>query len=207
MLIIGLTGSIGMGKSTIAKRFVELAACRSSMLIRSCTIFTAARQSHQSRRLFPGGTINGAIDRARLSAHSHGGSQAGSRNSSRSCIRSSTRHSAAMMRRHPRAGCQMAVLENPLLFEMGGDARVDYTVVVSAGSRGAARAGAGARGHDGREIRGHPCSPTCPTRKSGGGPISLSIRGFRSRRVTPRSMPLLRVCGCVKARLSAALAS
>jgi len=129
MRVLGLTGSIGMGKSTTAKLFAEAGV----------PVYDADATVHQVyegeavaaiEAAFPGTTAGGRVDRARLSAK--------------------VVHDAAAIKRlegivHPmvrayhqkfledaeRAGASVAVVDIPLLFETGGDQRVDAVVVVT----------------------------------------------------------------------------
>jgi dephospho-CoA kinase len=129
MLILGLTGSIGMGKSTTAKLFAEAGV----------PVYDADAAVHQLyegeavpaiEAAFPGTTAGGKVDRARLSAR--------------------VVHDPAAMRQleqivHPMlgasrqkffddaetAGAPVAVVDVPLLFETGGEKRVDAVVVVT----------------------------------------------------------------------------
>jgi dephospho-CoA kinase len=129
MRILGLTGSIGMGKSTTAKLFAEAGV----------PVYDADAAVHQIyegeaapaiEAAFPGTTIDGKVDRARLSAQ--------------------VLHNPAAIKRleqivHPmlgasrqkflddaeRSGAPVAVVDVPLLFETGGEKRVDAVVVVT----------------------------------------------------------------------------
>jgi dephospho-CoA kinase len=129
MKILGLTGSIGMGKSTTANLFAEAGV----------PVYDADATVHRIYQgeaapvieaAFPGTTVDGRVDRGRLSA--------------------SVVHDPAAIRRleqivHPmlrshhqqflddaeRSGAPVAVVDVPLLFETGGDARVDAVVVVT----------------------------------------------------------------------------
>jgi dephospho-CoA kinase len=129
MRILGLTGSIGMGKSTTAKLFAEAGV----------PVYDADAAVHQIyegeaapaiEAAFPGTTIDGKVDRARLSAQ--------------------VLHNPAAIKRleqivHPmlgasrqkflddaeRSGAAVAVVDVPLLFETGGEKRVDAVVVVT----------------------------------------------------------------------------
>src|ERR1700757_4991456 len=129
MMILGLTGSIGMGKSTTAKLFEEAGV----------PVYDADAAVHELyegeaapaiEAAFPGTTAAGKVDRAKLSAH--------------------VVHDPAAMRRleeivHPmlgasrqklfddaeRAGLPVVVVDVPLLFETGGEKRVDAVVVVT----------------------------------------------------------------------------
>jgi dephospho-CoA kinase len=129
MLVLGLTGSIGMGKSTTAKLFSEAGV----------PVYDADATVHKIyegeaapaiEAAFPGTTVNGRVDREKLSAK--------------------VVHDAVAMKRleqivHPmlhayrqafldqaeRSGAEVAVVDVPLLFETGGEKRVDAVVVVS----------------------------------------------------------------------------
>jgi dephospho-CoA kinase len=129
MLILGLTGSIGMGKSTTAKLFVEAGV----------PVYDADANVHRIyegeavpfiEAAFPGTTADGKVDRNKLSAkvvhdpaamkqleqivhpmlHAH---------------RQKFLHDAEL------SGAPVAVVDVPLLFETGGEKRVDAVVVVT----------------------------------------------------------------------------
>lgn len=129
MRILGLTGSIGMGKSTTAKLFAEAGV----------PVYDADAAVHQLyegeaapaiEAAFPGTTVNGKVDRPKLSAR--------------------VVHDPAAIKLleqivHPMLGASrqrffaaaeaakapVVVLDIPLLFETGGEKRVDAVVVVS----------------------------------------------------------------------------
>src|SRR5204862_5377784 len=129
MRILGLTGSIGMGKSTTAKLFAEAGV----------PVYDADAAVHQLyegeaapaiEAAFPGTTANGKVDRQKLSAH--------------------VVHDPAAIKQleqivHPmlgasrqkffddaeRSGAPVVVVDVPLLFETGGEKRVDAVVVVT----------------------------------------------------------------------------
>jgi dephospho-CoA kinase len=129
MIILGLTGSIGMGKSTTAKLFAEAGV----------PVYDADATVHQLyegeaapaiEAAFPGTTTGGKVDRPKLSAR--------------------VVHDPAAMKQleqivHPmlgasrqkffadaeRAGAPVAVVDVPLLYETGGEKRVDAVVVVT----------------------------------------------------------------------------
>ena len=129
MRILGLTGSIGMGKSTTAKLFAEAGV----------PVYDADAAVHQLyegeaapaiEAAFPGTTANGKVDRPKLSAR--------------------VVHDPAAIKQleqivHPMLGASrqkffadaeaakapVVVLDIPLLFETGGEKRVDAVVVVS----------------------------------------------------------------------------
>ena len=129
MLILGLTGSIGMGKSTTAKLFAEAGV----------PVYDADAAVHKIyegeaapaiEAAFPGTTADGKVDRVKLSAK--------------------VLHNPAAIKQleqivHPmlgasrqkflddaeRSGAPVAVVDVPLLFETGGEKRVDAVVVVT----------------------------------------------------------------------------
>ncbi len=129
MIILGLTGSIGMGKSTTAKLFEEAGV----------PVYDADAAVHKIyegeaapaiEAAFPGTTAHGKVDRNKLSAK--------------------VVHDPTAMKRleqivHPmlgasrqkflhdaeQSGAPVAVVDVPLLFETGGEKRVDAVVVVT----------------------------------------------------------------------------
>ncbi|MFN5666681.1 dephospho-CoA kinase [Bradyrhizobium sp.] len=129
MLILGLTGSIGMGKSTTAKLFIEAGV----------PVYDADAAVHQLyegdaapviEAAFPGTTANGKVDRAKLSAR---------------VVQDPVAIKQLEQIVHPMlgasrqkffadaeaAGAPIVVLDIPLLFETGGEKRVDAVVVVT----------------------------------------------------------------------------
>lgn len=129
MRILGLTGSIGMGKSTTAKLFTEAGV----------PVYDADAAVHKIyegeaapaiEAAFPGTTVDGRVDRAKLSAK--------------------VVHDPAAIKQleqivHPMlgvsrkkflddaeaSGAPVVVMDIPLLFETGGEKRVDAVVVVT----------------------------------------------------------------------------
>ena len=129
MIILGLTGSIGMGKSTTAKLFAEAGV----------PVYDADATVHRLyegeavpfiEAAFPGTTVDGKVDRMRLSAR--------------------VVHDPAAIKQleqvvHPmlgasrqkfleeaeQSGAPVAVVDVPLLYETGGEKRVDAVVVVT----------------------------------------------------------------------------
>jgi dephospho-CoA kinase len=130
MLVLGLTGSVAMGKSTVAAFFAE----------HGVAIFDADRAVHDLYRgeavplveqAFPGTVVDGVVDRVLLSGR--------------------VLHDRAAMARleaivHPlvqkreeafcaktaASGRRVVLLDIPLLFEVGAESRVDAIIVVSA---------------------------------------------------------------------------
>ena len=129
MLVLGLTGSIGMGKSTTARLFSEagIPVYDADAAVHAIYEGEAAPVIEAT---FPGTTVDGKVDREKLSAK--------------------VVHDTAAMKRleeivHPmlhvyrrafleqaeRSGAAVAVVDVPLLFETGGEQDVDAVVVVT----------------------------------------------------------------------------
>lgn len=132
MRIIGLTGGIGMGKSTAAAAFRRA----------GIPVFDADATVHalQARgggavraieRAFPGTVRNGTVDREALRRAVLGNPEALRRLEAivHPLVRDAERAFVAGARRRR---ARAVVLDIPLLFETGGEARVDRVVVVSA---------------------------------------------------------------------------
>ncbi len=130
MIIIGLTGSIGMGKSTVAERFRQLGVpvCDADALVHELYEGEAVEPIEAA---FPGTTSGGKVDRVKLSQAVLGDPRGLKRLESivHPLVQAAERE---FLRKAAEQGARMAVLEIPLLFETGGNARVDVTVVVSA---------------------------------------------------------------------------
>jgi len=132
MRIIGLTGGIGMGKSTAAAAFRR---ARIPVFDADATVHALqARGGGAVRaieRAFPKTVQNGAIDREALRRAVLGNPDALRRLEAivHPLVREAER---AFLARARRGGARAVVLDIPLLFETGGEARVDCVVVVSA---------------------------------------------------------------------------
>ncbi len=130
MIVIGLTGSIGMGKSTVAERFRQLGipVCDADAVVHELYEGAAVAPIEAA---FPGTTSGGKVDRVKLGQavlkNPHGLKRLEA--IVHPMVQEAERE---FLRKAAEQGAQMAVLEVPLLFETGGDARVDVTIVVSA---------------------------------------------------------------------------
>lgn len=135
MIILGLTGSIGMGKSEAARGFRRL----------GIPVFDSDAAVHKVMRRngravpriaveFPDMVANGVIDRQALGRHVFADPASLRRLESiiHPMVRDERDHFLKRMQ-----GCRqpLVVLDVPLLFEGGGDRRCDYTAVVSAPHR------------------------------------------------------------------------
>jgi dephospho-CoA kinase len=129
MRILGLTGSIGMGKSTTAKLFAEAGV----------PVYDADAAVHQLyegeaapaiEAAFPGTTVNGKVDRARLSARVVG--DAAAMKQLEQIVHPMLGASRQeFFKQAEAANAPVVVLDIPLLFETGGEKRVDAVVVVT----------------------------------------------------------------------------
>lgn len=130
MIVLGLTGSIGMGKSTTARMFAEagVPVHDSDETVHRLYAGAAAPLIEAA---FPGAVQNGAVDRGRLAKQVLGRPDALRR--LEQIIHPLVRADAdAFLSRHRAAGSSLVVLDIPLLFETGARARVDRVVVVTA---------------------------------------------------------------------------
>ncbi|UZF91208.1 dephospho-CoA kinase [Bosea sp. NBC_00550] len=128
--VLGLTGSIGMGKSTTAGLFVE----------RGVPLHDADAAVHRLHRgraaspieaAFPGTVIDGAVDRAKLGAAVLGNPEALRR--LEAIIHPLVREEEeAFVARCRREGVGLAIIDVPLLLETGGEERCDAVLVVTA---------------------------------------------------------------------------
>ncbi|TPJ33847.1 dephospho-CoA kinase [Mesorhizobium sp. B2-5-4] len=130
MIVLGLTGSIGMGKSTTAKMFAE-AGVPVHDSDETVHRLYAGKAAPLVEAAFPGTTVDGSVDRAKLAARVLG--DAAALKKLEAIIHPLVRADAdAFLARHRNAGESIAVLDIPLLFETGGRGRVDKVVVVTA---------------------------------------------------------------------------
>lgn len=128
--VLGLTGSIGMGKSTTAQLFVQ----------RGVPLHDADAAVHGLHRgraavpieaAFPGTVVDGAVDRAKLSAAVLGKPEALRR--LEAIIHPLVREEEeAFLARCRREGAELAIIDVPLLLETGGESRCDAVLVVTA---------------------------------------------------------------------------
>ena len=132
MIVLGLTGSIGMGKSTTTAMFAEEGAL----------VWNADEAVHRLyapggaavapiAEAFPGVVIDGAVDRDRL-AEALGRDEAAFRRLESIVHPLVARGRLEELTAAEARGVKLAVLDIPLLFETGGDAAVDAVVVVTA---------------------------------------------------------------------------
>ena len=130
MLIAGLTGSIAMGKSTIATMLNELGfpVFDADAAVRD---YYAAEGAQVIEATFPGVVVDGVVDRERLGARVLSDDAAIRR--LEAIVPPAVGERRAKFLEAARAsGRRMAVLDIPLLFETGGEKRVDLVIVVSA---------------------------------------------------------------------------
>jgi len=129
MLILGLTGSIGMGKSTTAKLFAEAGV----------PVYDADAAVHEIyggeaapaiEAAFPGTTVDGKVDRNRLSAKVVHDPAAIKQLEQivHPMLRASRQQ---FLEEAERSGAGVAVVDVPLLFEAGGERHVDAVVVTT----------------------------------------------------------------------------
>jgi dephospho-CoA kinase len=130
MVILGLTGSIGMGKSTTAGFFAEAGAPVHDADAAVHRLYAGAAAG-AIEAAFPGTTAGGKVDRVRLGEQVINDPAALKRLEAivHPLVR---RDEERFLQAAEGAGAAVAVLNIPLLFETGGDKRCDAVVVVSA---------------------------------------------------------------------------
>ncbi len=132
MMIVGLTGSIGMGKSTAARMLRQM-----GVPVYDADAAVHAVQAPGGPALppieaaFPGVVKNGMLDRQALGARVFGNKEA-LRKLEAIVHPLVGQRQRAFLKRAARRGEKLVVLDIPLLFEGLGDQRVDATLVVSA---------------------------------------------------------------------------
>ncbi|ERM02863.1 dephospho-CoA kinase [Brucella intermedia 229E] len=130
MIILGLTGSIGMGKTTAANMFAEAGVPIYSADDAVHRLYSG-RAAPLIEAAFPGTVENGSVNREKLSAAVIGKPEALKR--LEAIVHPLVREEEEAFRRNAQdAGAPLALIDIPLLFETGGDKRVDKIVVVSA---------------------------------------------------------------------------
>jgi dephospho-CoA kinase len=130
MLVVGLTGGMGMGKSAAAERFAEhgIPVFNADACVHRLYEGAAADRIEVA---FPGTTSEGRVDRALLSEQI-AGSPERLRQLEQIVHPLVIKAELDFLREEEAKGARLAVLEIPLLFETGAEARVDVTVAVSA---------------------------------------------------------------------------
>jgi dephospho-CoA kinase len=130
MLVLGVTGSIGMGKSTTTRFFAEAGVPVHDADAAVHRLYEA-EAVEPIERAFPGTAVAGKIDRARLAALVLDDKTAIKR--LEAIVHPLVRESSTRFLQEAAArGARLVVLDIPLLFETGGVDRVDAIVVVSA---------------------------------------------------------------------------
>ena len=128
--VLGLTGSIGMGKSTTAALFRSLGA---PVHDADATVHGLYRGGAAPliETAFPGTVVDGVVDRAALGRQVLGRPER--LKELERLVHPLVREAEmAFLARAAAGGALLAVLDIPLLFETGGDARCDAVVVVTA---------------------------------------------------------------------------
>jgi dephospho-CoA kinase len=130
MMVLGLTGSIGMGKSTTSAFFREagIPVHDADAVVHR---LYASKAVPLIEEAFPGVTVDGVVDRTKLGAAVLGNTKAMGK------LEAIVHPLVGQAERDFRESCQKAghalvVLDIPLLFETGGESRVDVIAVVSA---------------------------------------------------------------------------
>jgi dephospho-CoA kinase len=130
MFVIGLTGSLAMGKSTTAQFFRDAGVPVHDADATVHQLYAGAAVA-PIEAAFPGSAVDGRIDRSRLAARVL--DDPGALKRLESIVHPMVREAeVAFLREAEARGEKIVVLDIPLLLETGGDRRVDAIVVVSA---------------------------------------------------------------------------
>lgn len=130
MIVLGLTGSIAMGKSTTAAIFAEAGVPVHDSDAAVHRLYRGAAAPLIEAR-FPGTVAGGVVDREKLGKAVLGDARA--LRDLEKIVHPLVRADAdAFVARHREAGAKLVLLDIPLLFETGGEERVDRIVVVTA---------------------------------------------------------------------------
>lgn len=132
MMVIGLTGGIGMGKSTLTKQFAFLGAktANADTIVHSL-ISPGGAGVEPVGKAFKGVVKNGAVDRKALRGIVFDNKE--ERKKLESILHPLVvAEEEEFVRRMQRFGAELIVLDIPLLFETGAEKRCDYTVLASA---------------------------------------------------------------------------
>jgi dephospho-CoA kinase len=130
MIVLGLTGSAAMGKSATAKMFADEGVPVFDADAAVHALYTGAAVAPVGAA-FPGVVVGGRIDRDSLAANVLNNPDALKK--LESIVHPLVRAEQDNFRAEAeQKGAPLVVLDIPLLFETGGDARVDATVVVTA---------------------------------------------------------------------------
>lgn len=129
MIVIGLTGSIGMGKTTTAKLFAAegIPVLDSDAVVHD---LYSAEAVPMIEAAFPGTTISGTVDRLELGNILR--ENPANFSKLEAIVHPLVRErQEAFLRKAREENQNFAVLDIPLLFETGAETRVDKVVVVS----------------------------------------------------------------------------
>ena len=130
MLIIGLTGSIGMGKSTTLQMFADegVPVYDADAAVHAVYSSTAVPVVEAA---FPGTTADGKVDRQKLSQRVLGNPDA-LKKLEQIVHPLLGAHRQKFLDEAEKSGAPIVLMDVPLLFETGGEKRMDAVVVVSA---------------------------------------------------------------------------
>jgi len=130
MLVLGLTGSVGMGKSTVAGMFADEGAATFNADDTVHALYRGAAAPLVEAE-FPGTVVDGVVDRARLGQKVLGDKGALAR--LERIVHPLVRKAEEDFRvRAAGEGRRIVLLDIPLLFEKGSETRMDAVIVVSA---------------------------------------------------------------------------